>query len=113
MAVIVTGEVELPSSAEAFSGASLFISLESVGLMDMPAQVIVETVQRRIDADDAPFSFSLDGDIGDSSGPFNVRAHISMDGSGDVRKGDYLTKRNYTVLKENNPDYVIVKVEKV
>ena len=113
MAKLVTGEVELPKSTETFSGATLFVSLESVGLMDMPSEVIVESVQRGINADNAPFSFSLEGDIGDSSGPFNVRAHISMDGSDDVRQGDYLTKRNYTVLKENNPDYVVVKVERV
>lgn len=113
MATLVTGEVELANSTEEFSGATLFVSLESVGMMDMPSEVIVESVQRGINADDAPFSFTLSGDVGDSSGPFNVRAHISMDGSDDVSKSDYLTKRNYTVLKENNPDYIVVKVEKV
>lgn len=112
MATLVTGTVDTPQSAD-FSGATLFISVESIGMMDMPSVVIAETVMQSIESDNTPFSFSIKGSIGDSEGPFNVRAHISMDGINDVRKGDYITKRAYPTLKASNPDYVEVKVEEV
>ncbi|GAB5494548.1 MAG: hypothetical protein Phog2KO_47630 [Phototrophicaceae bacterium] len=112
MATLVTGNIELPDSAD-FSGATLFVSVESIGMMDMPATVIAETILGSIDSNNQPFSFSIDGTVGNSEGPFNLRAHMSLDGSKDVRKGDYITKRTYTVLKTNDPDYIEVKVEKV
>jgi hypothetical protein len=113
MATLVTGEIELPANTDSFSGATVYVSLESVGMMDMPSESVAQSTQRNVSYSGSVLSFSVDGSLGDAIGPFNLRAHVSMHGSDDVQKGDYLTKRTYTVLKENNPEHVSVKVDKV
>jgi|GEM_PF-4229979 len=113
MATLVTGNIEFPANTDSLSGLTVYVRLESVGLMDMPAETITETTLRDVSYDGSALSFSLDGNIGDSPGPFNVQVHVSLQGSGNVQKGDYVTKRTHYVLKENNPDHITVKVEQV
>ncbi|MGB7339981.1 MAG: hypothetical protein WBC91_13890 [Phototrophicaceae bacterium] len=113
MPTLVTGHIHLPAATESFTGATVFISLDSVGMMDMPATTFTETIQHNVTYEGEPLAFSVEGQMGDSVGPFNLRVHISTHNSDDVQKGDYLTKRTYYVLKDNHSEHVDVNVELV
>lgn len=108
----VTGQVQIPADA-AFSGATLYVRLENVSLLDGAATVVTQHVAQAVASDDAPFDFTLDaGDI-DEKESYNVRAHISMDGSEDFTQGDYISMQSYGVLTRGKPDTVTVEVSKI
>ena len=113
MPVLVTGEIEFPQGTAPFSGATAYISLESVGMIDMPSTVVVEQTLNNVSYGGSNLSFELNGTVDENSGGLNMRVHISMQGSDDVQKGDYLNKRTYTVLKNGYPDKVTVAVDEV
>lgn len=113
MPTLVTGEINFPDGTGNFSNATLRVQLESIGMMDMPAEVVAESIQQHVAYTGQSLSFEVDGDVAGATGPFNLRVHLSMSGADDIAKGDYITKRSHTVLKERNPDYVQVEVEKV
>ena len=113
MSVLVTGEIEFPQDTGTFSGATAYLSLESVGMMDMPSTIIVENTLDNVSYDGSSISFEIKGTLDGSVRPLNLRVHISMHGSDDVQKGDYLTKRTYSVLKDSNPEHITVKVDRV
>lgn len=110
---LVTGEIVLPAGTEPFSGATATVSLESVGLMDMPATIINKRTLSNVSYSGAAIPFTLEGTMPESGGHYNVRAHVSVDGSGDIRKGDYITKRAYRVLQNGTPETVRLQVDKV
>ncbi len=113
MPVLVTGEIEFPQDTGAFSGATAYISLESNAIAGMPSTIIVENTVDNFGYDGANVPFEIKGTVPGDSGGLNLRVHISLHGSDDVQKGDYLTKRSHTALKDKNPDTVLVKVDKV
>lgn len=113
MPTLVTGQIHLPEATASFAGATIFISLDSVGMMDMPATTFTETIQHNVTYEGEPLAFSIEGQLGDTVGPFNLRVHISMQNNDDVQKGDYLTKRTHYVLKDKHPEHVEVNVELV
>lgn len=110
---LVTGTIEFPANTESFTDVTIYIRLESVGLLDMPAHIITESTQRNISYEGSALPFSLNGDVTDNPGPFSVQVHVSLHGTGNVKKGDYVTKRAHNVLQNKNPDHIIVRVEKV
>lgn len=113
MPVLVTGNIELPQNTGSFSGATLYIALESVGMIDMPSTVVAQNSLNNLSYNGSNLSFELSGTIGDDAESLNLRVHISMPGSDDVQKGDYINKRSYSIQKDNIPDTVSVKVERV
>lgn len=113
MSLLVSGEIELPQNTDSLSGATLYITLESIGMMGMPSTILAQSTANNISYDGSKLSFELNGSIPDDAESLNLRAHISMYGSDDVQKGDYVSKRRYNIQKENIPDTVSIKVELV
>ena len=113
MPVLVTGQITLPDDTPAFNDAQIIIRLDSVGIMDAPANTIAETTLTGVSYDDAPLDFSLKGEVGEATGPFNLWVHVDLKASGDINKGDYVTKRTHAVTYDNAPAHVTVAVEKV
>ena len=109
---LVSGTIELPQDTDDFSNATIYVRLVSANIMGMPAETLAESSDSGIEYNGYPLPFSLDGTV-DGDGSYNLQIHISLDGTDDVQKGDFVTKRVHPVLKENNPDRVTVKVEKV
>ena len=113
MATLVTGEITLPANAEHFSGATLYLNLEGNSPMGMPPEIAAQTIVRDVEYTGSPIPFTLTGEDVGTGGRYNLRVHISMDGSDDYSKGDYITKRTNTVLKNGAPDTATIVVEAV
>ncbi|MEL6309710.1 MAG: YbaY family lipoprotein [Chloroflexota bacterium] len=113
MPVLVTGKITLPADTPTFSNANVNIRMDSVGLMDAPADTLAETTLTAVGYTDAPLDFSLSGDIGEAVGTFNLWVHVDLSASGEIDKGDYVTKRTHPVNYEDKPVHVTVAVEKV
>jgi hypothetical protein len=113
MATLVTGEITLPANAENFSGATIYLNLEGNSPMGMAPEIAAQTIMRHVDYTGSPIPFTLAGDDVGTGGRYNLRVHISMDGSDDYSKGDYITKRTNIVLKNGAPDTATIAVEAV
>lgn len=113
---LVTGEIIFADDALPFKNATVTVRLEDTALMDMPSQVLVEEVLENVSYDGAgSIIFTLDGELPTSKQgmSYNVSAHVSLDASDDITKGDYITKQSYPVLRKQYPDQVTITVEKV
>jgi uncharacterized lipoprotein YbaY len=113
---LVTGEVVFDENTNPFSGATITVRLEDVGMMDGPATVVAEQVIRNVSYDGngkKSVSFTLQGSLPNDNSSYSVSSHVSMDGSDDIQKGDYITKQSYPVLTHGNPNRVSVHVKKV
>ncbi|MGJ3239137.1 MAG: YbaY family lipoprotein [Anaerolineae bacterium] len=113
MKTLITGNIYLPNDAPEFENATIYIWLEAVGMMDMPAQVVVESVLSNVQYQGVALPFTVAGSLDEHEGAYNVRAHVSMHGEDDVRRGDYVSKRAYPVLQDRHPDTVDIRVERV
>lgn len=110
---LIKGEIILPSDAEHFTGAYVSVELEAVGMMDMPAQVVLEMTMSNVAYAGKPIYFELDGHLPEHQGSYNVRVHINFDKHSGISKGDYVTKRTNPVLKDGKREHITVTVEKV
>ncbi|MEM9952453.1 MAG: hypothetical protein AAF846_12665 [Chloroflexota bacterium] len=113
MATLIKGKIHLPSDTENFAGATVYIYVENAGLMDMPAQVVTQTIQHNVTYEGQALAYSVEGQVSEDDAPFNLRVHISTHNSDDVKKGDFVTKRTYSVLGDQSPETVDVNVELV
>jgi uncharacterized lipoprotein YbaY len=113
MPTLVSGTITFPGGTESFSGATLHVVLEEVGMMDAPAQIIAQNTQRNFSYNGSPVRFSLDGNPPPADGTYNLRVLVSRNGGKEIEQGDYITKRRYRVLKNGAPDTANVEVERV
>lgn len=113
MTTLVTGQITLPDNAENFNDATIYLNLEGNAPLGMPPEIVAQTVLHDVSYKGNPIPFTLTGNDVGQGGRYNLRVHISMDGTEDFNKGDYITKRTHTVLKNGAPDTVSIAVEAV
>lgn len=106
-----TGSVSFPADAS-FSGATLYVRLNNVSMMDAPATTAGEVVFHNVSSDDT-INFSIKTDDYNEQARYAVSAHASMDGSDDISKGDYITKQTYSVFTDGPSGNVEITVESV
>lgn len=113
MPTLVSGTVTFPGETQPFSGATMHVVLENIGMMDAPAQIVAQNSQRNIAYDGTPLRFSLEGAMPPADGTYNLRVLISRNGKDEIQRGDYMTKQRYPVLEDGKPNSVNVQVELV
>lgn len=113
MTKVITANITFPANTAHFTNATAYIRLESISMLDMPATIVAETVQRQVNYSGEPLSFRLKGQMNDTTSAFNLRVHISMTNVDDVQRGDYVTKRNYSVETNDQATPIEVQVEAV
>lgn len=94
----IKGSIVFPQGTPHFEGAQIAVRVMDTGMMDAPAAHISETLLENVDYTGDAIPFSVDADL-TSTGHPTVSAHVSMDGSGDLSKGDYLTKSAYAAVE--------------
>jgi uncharacterized lipoprotein YbaY len=113
---LVHGEIVFGENPPRFDGATVYVRLEDTALMDAPSRMLTEHVIEDVSYGGAgSIDFTLDGELPtDKTGmSYTVSAHVSMDGTKDIAKDDYITKQAYPVLRKKYPDDVTITVEKV
>jgi hypothetical protein len=111
MAQIVSGIIRFPHGTGAFSGATLYASIETSAMMDAPAQIVAHSARSAITYAAGTLPFSIEGTL--PQGVFNLRIHLSMRGNHEFERGDYLTKRAYRIQSDAIPLSITVDVERV
>ena len=113
---ILAGEIVFGAEAVAFSGATLYVTLEDVTYADDDAITIQELVITDVDHDSrAPsrLTFEMPCSVPNPWAQYSVRVHIDVDRDGKISSGDYVNTQNYPVLTSGNPSVVSVRVSRV
>jgi len=111
--VLLSGHVIFSGETQPFTG-TLRVILEDVGRMDVAAPVIAEYSQDDFRYEGKPVAYTLRGELPTDGGQrFNVRVHVSRDGSDDFKKGDYITMQSYPALTPGGPSHIDVTVQPV
>lgn len=112
----VHGEIELPPDAPKFTPARILVELEDVSRADAPSRVVAS---RQLEAgslsgsDVIPFVLEVPTDALDESNDYSLRAHLDLNGSGRIERGDYITMQSYPVITRGSPNELRVKVRRV
>ena len=87
--------------------------LEKVTQQDVQSRVEVAVNFKLGKNSKSEFVFNLKVDKWEPSEDYIVRAHLDLDGSGKVKKGDYITTQAYPVLTRGYGDNVSLQLKKV
>jgi uncharacterized lipoprotein YbaY len=112
---LVSGEIAFGGDAAAFSGATVYVRVDDVSLMDVPTTLISQQILENVDfqpGQTIPFEVYGRKPLDDHA-RYQLSVHVSLSGSADVEKGDYITMESYPVLTQGYPDEVHVVVRRV
>ena len=109
----ISGEIRFAAGTPSFSGATITIRLEDTRLMDAPARVLAKQTLHHVSYSGQDIPFSFDAPQPDEHARCNIGVHISLQGSDEIRKGDYITKQMVPILAQSYGPEVKVLVEQV
>lgn len=113
---VVRGEIVFEDDAAAFSGATLYVTLEDVTYADSKAVIVGKIVKENVAYDPAapqPLTFELPVEVHERNALYNIRAHFDLDGDGQISRGDYLSTQSYPVITKGHPLEVSVRVKRI
>lgn len=113
---LVSGEIVFGEGEEAFSGAVLTVRLEEVGRADAPSDVVAEQTRYGVawePGEAGQASFVLYGPAPRKSAHYAVSAHLDIDGSGQVSRGDYINMASCPVLTLGHPRRVTLRLTRL
>jgi uncharacterized lipoprotein YbaY len=113
---LVKGKITFEKTARPFTGATMYVRLEKITAADMASEVVADYVERDVTFDPkAPrdVSFAIAGDPPDPRTSYAVRAHIDIDGDGEVSQDDFVSMQNYPVITFGYPREVSILVRQV
>ena len=89
---ILTGNIILPSTTPLITVKHIQIEVRDVSLMDVPSELLAE--RRLNDVQLKPngeIRFQMSIPEAKRGRTFSIRVHINVDGSGQIKPGDFLT----------------------
>lgn len=116
MKTLVAGDLILDDEEASFKDATVYVTLEDVSRADAKSSIVakqkIHPVSHHAGAKET-VRFELDGKIVDDKADYIVRAHVDLDGDGQIRLGHYITTQSYPVLTFGRPNRLTVRVQKV
>jgi uncharacterized lipoprotein YbaY len=113
---LVKGKIMFEEAALPFTGATLYVRLENITSVDVASKVVAEYVKRNVALDPKISSdviFAIVGNLPDPRASYAVRAHIDIDGDGEVSQGDFISMQSYPVITFGHPSEVSILVRQV
>jgi uncharacterized lipoprotein YbaY len=112
----VSGEIHLEPPPADLSGATVRVRLEDTSLIDAAAEMVseqvIEGLPSQLPAEEGiPFCLSVEAP--DPKATYTVRVHVDLDGSGRLKKGDYINMESYPVLTRGHPREVTVRARRI
>ena len=113
---ILRGEIVFGDEAIAFSGATLYVTLEDVTYTDDDAitvgkVVITNVAYNPLSPDN--LTFEVPFQLLNPRALYSVRVHIDLNGDGRISTGDYVNTQAYPVLTRGNSSAASVRVRRV
>jgi uncharacterized lipoprotein YbaY len=96
--------------------AQVIVQVEDVSRADAPSIVVSEHRQARVPISQGgrvPFEVHVPAERIDERNSYSVSAHIDVNGSGQIQRGDLITMRTHPVLTHGYPEQVDVEVRPV
>jgi uncharacterized lipoprotein YbaY len=113
---LVKGKITFEEDAPAFTGATMYVRLENITVADIASEVVADYVERDVAFDPKTAKdllFAIDGKAPDPRASYAVRAHIDVDGDGEVSQGDFISMQSYPVITFGHPREVSILVRQV
>jgi uncharacterized lipoprotein YbaY len=101
---------------DSFSGATAYIRILDVSILDAPSNVVAESVLRGLTLQkerSAAVEYSIDCPPLNPNRSYTIEVHIDVSGTRNVTIGDYITMESYPVSPENPQKSINIKVNKV
>lgn len=112
--VLVQGRIRFETGSPDFSGALLRLRLEDVSRADAGARLLAEQVVDITHARGDSFPYTLVGDVTPEVGALcTVRAHIDLDRTGTVTRGDFISTQSYPIDVAKSPADIDILVKPV
>jgi len=106
----------IDQAARPFTEATAYIRLENVSRADAASPVVAEQIIHNVTHETGKptrLQFCLSVPTPDEKVSYAVRAHVDLDGDGQVSRGDYISMESYPVLTYGYPHQVAVRVREV
>jgi putative lipoprotein len=110
---VVRGTIELPEADLPDQAATLVIRLENVSRADAASTVVAEQrLNPVVLSGRSTLAFELEIPAGqiDERDRYSVSVHIDVSGSGELERGDLITKQSYPVLTGGHGEDVDIAV---
>jgi len=98
--LVVEGIIHLAGVSSSTPNATVYVQIVEVSLADAPSNVVAEEVipDFQIDMDNlAEIRFSILTSNLNRRANYDLIAHVDINGSGEITKGDYLTMESFPV----------------
>jgi len=98
--LLIVGEIEFPSDNDAFSDATLNVTIQDVREADAPSQVLCKEVRRnvsRVQGGGESLRFAIECEGIPENLFVTVNVLVDLDGDGRISKGDYVNTESYPV----------------
>jgi putative lipoprotein len=112
----VSGTIVFGADLEPFTGATVYVRLEDVSLMDIAAPTVAETILRDVRAGgQAPtqLEFTVAAPPLEPKVRYNVRVHVDVDADGQVSIGDYVSTISHSVKAGVEAARLLIPVTRV
>jgi putative lipoprotein len=113
---IIRGEVILPEADLPAEALAVVVQVEDVSRADAPSTIIAEHRIGRVHLEGLstiPFTVEVLTELVDERGTYTLRAHIDVNGSGNIDVGDFISTQSHPVLTRAAGAVVRVPVMKV
>ena len=113
---LVKGKITFEEVAPRFTGATMYVRLESITAADIASEAVADYVERDVAFDpktSSALSFAIAGNPPDPRASYAVRVHIDIDGDGEVSQGDFISMQSYPVITFGHPREVSILVRQV
>jgi hypothetical protein len=113
---LVKGNITFEEIAPPFTGAIMYVRLESITAADIASETVADYVEQDVAFDpktSSELSFAIAGNPPDPRGSYAVRVHIDIDGDGEVSQGDFISMQSYPVITFGHPREVSIFVRQV
>lgn len=107
----IIGDIALPANCPEFREAVVLIEVRDVSLADAPSLVVVQRRLKGVNIRSGGFvPFSLGVPEVSETRSLELRIHISLSNSDQVKHGDLLTTTSIPIPSRGVPGYMIVPV---
>jgi uncharacterized lipoprotein YbaY len=116
LSALVKGEIILSQELSSFSGATANVYLEDVTFIDASSSYISKQVIPNINHQIGIINrveFALNVNFYDENAKYIITVHVSINGSQEIQRGDFITMESYRVLTFGYPHQVSVYVKEI
>jgi len=115
--VVAQGRVLFEPATPGFEGADLRLQLEDVSRADAASRVVARLIVpgvSRSEGADNPIEFALRTDaVLQKTASYVMRAHVDVDRSGGVNRGDFVSTQSYPIDQAQLPATLDILVKLV